>query len=115
MKRPSAAIRGGHKGDKGAKKSKKAEAAAPTETDTGNKGTALNSQMSSWVVDSDKRDKGKGEKWAKMRAVGQLPSYIAEMYDNPPAEVSARSYRTAIINRLFARQADGPLRLKSAV
>ena len=52
---------------------------------------SLNNQMSEW------RDKGKGEKWAKMRAAGNIPDHIVAMYDRPPAGAPARAFRTQII------------------
>ena len=90
-------------------------------TDAGAKDGTLNGQIETWkkgVADQDRgedthRDKGKGEKWAKMRSADEIEPHILHMYDNPPKGESSRKYRTALINRLFQRQSDGSLYLRS--
>ena len=47
--------------------------------------------------DTDVRDKGKGEKFAKMRA--QLPAHILDLYDKEAlTKDQPRNFRTKIIN-----------------
>ena len=54
------------------------------------------------------RDKGKGEKWAKMRASDKLPAYIVDMYEKEArTHSSPRKLRSTMVNKLFKRQADG--------
>jgi hypothetical protein len=58
------------------------------------------------------RDKGKGEKWAKMKATDKLPAYIVDMYEKEArSHSSPRKFRTAMVNKLFTRQADGSYKL----
>ena len=60
------------------------------------------------------RDKGKGEKWAKLRQEGALPDHITNLYDHPPkGTLSQRAFRTELINKLFARTAEGNLILQT--
>ena len=58
------------------------------------------------------RDKGKGEKWAKMKATDKLPAYIVDMYEKEArSHSSPRKFRSAMVNKLFTRQADGSYKL----
>lgn len=58
------------------------------------------------------RDKGKGEKWAKMKASDKLPAYIVDMYEKEArSHSSPRKFRSAMVNKLFTRQADGSYKL----
>ncbi|CAE7471903.1 unnamed protein product [Symbiodinium sp. CCMP2592] len=51
-----------------------------------------------------KRDKGKAEKFTKMRLAGSLPPYVVDLYDNAANQKeSPRQFRTEIINTLFKR------------
>ena len=56
---------------------------------------------------ASKRSKGKGEKWAKLKARGALPAHIEEYYNNVPDGVNPREHRTDVINRLFTQTKDG--------
>ena len=111
MKRPSAV---GMDGEKGNRKNRKGGESQTEEADD----NTLNGQITGWVSeasgDAEHRDKGKGEKFAKMKSSGQLPPYILNMYESPPPGTSARAYRTAMVNRLFHREQDGSLRLRSS-
>jgi hypothetical protein len=60
-----------------------------------------------------KRDKGKGEKWAKLRAAGRIPAHIINMFDNVPEGEQPRQFRTQIINRLFRKTANGGFELNA--
>ena len=113
MKRPSSGV--GMDADKGRKNRKGRGESLPEEAadDSTQLGT-LNGQISGWTADAEHRDKGKGEKFAKLKSSGQLPPYILNMYESPPPGTSARAYRTAMVNRLFHREADGSLRLRSS-
>ena len=86
----------------------------------------LNDQIGSWKAGVSSscqspadgvdpaRDKGKGEKWARMRARGEIEPHILDMCDNPPASGGGkRTQRTEIINALFLRQSNGALLLNS--
>ena len=54
------------------------------------------------------RDKGKGEKWAKMKASDRLPAYIVDMYEKEArTQASPRKLRSTMVNKLFTKQADG--------
>ena len=54
------------------------------------------------------RDKGKGEKWARMRANGQIPQHILHLYDETAkTATSTRDFRTSIINALFEKNDKG--------
>ena len=54
------------------------------------------------------RDKGKGEKWAKMKASDKLPAYIVDMYEKEArTQASPRKLRSTMVNKLFTKQADG--------
>ena len=54
------------------------------------------------------RDKGKGEKWARMRANGQIPQHILHLYDETAkTATSTRDFRTSIINALFEKMTKG--------
>ena len=54
------------------------------------------------------RDKGKGEKWAKMKASDKLPAYIVDMYEKGArTQASQRKFRSTMVNKLFTKQADG--------
>lgn len=54
------------------------------------------------------RDKGKGEKWARMRKDGLIPDYILNLYDEgSKGTVSARDFRTRLINTLFEKNDQG--------
>ena len=108
MKRPAATP------GTGSQKKAKAQDEKKDETQT------LQGQIATWqkgvtaaaFVDEDsKRDKGKGEKFTKMKARGELEPHILAMYERPPPGTSARTYRSSIINRLFNRQPDGALAL----
>ena len=61
------------------------------------------------------RDKGKGEKWAKMKASDKLPAYIVDVVDMYEKEArshsSPRRFRSAMVNKLLTRQADGSYKL----
>lgn len=59
------------------------------------------------------RDKGKGEKWSKLRSQGLIEPHILDMYDHPPSNTSKRQYRTDLINQLFERQDDGSLLVRA--
>ena len=55
-----------------------------------------------------KRDKGKGEKFARMRAAGQIPQHILHLYDETAkSSPSPRDFRTNIINQLFNKSDSG--------
>ena len=50
------------------------------------------------------RNKAKGEKWARMRAAGQIPKHIVDLYDNgAEGSLSKRDFRTQIVNALFEK------------
>ena len=54
------------------------------------------------------RDKGKGEKWAKMKASDKLPAYIVDMYEKEArTHASPKKFRSTMVNKLFTKQADG--------
>ena len=54
------------------------------------------------------RDKGKGVKWAKMRASDKIPADIVDMYEKEArTHSSPRKLRSKIVNKLFKKQADG--------
>ena len=53
--------------------------------------------------DTSKRNKGKSDKFAKLRASGRLPKHIEELYQNVPDGVGAPEHRTNAINRLFVK------------
>ena len=54
------------------------------------------------------RDKGKGEKWAKMKASDKLPAYIVDMYEKEArTQASPMKLRSTMVNKLFTKQADG--------
>ena len=56
----------------------------------------------------DTRDKGKGQKFAKM--FESLPDYVKTMYNEEAKKSgSCRAYRTRLVNSLFVRQPDGSL------
>jgi hypothetical protein len=56
--------------------------------------------------DTDVRDKGKGEKFAKMR--DKLPAHIIDLYDKEAlTKDQPRSFRTKIINKLFVQKPNG--------
>ena len=55
-----------------------------------------------------KRDKGKGEKFARMRAAGQIPQHILHLYDETAKQSpSPRDFRTNVINQLFNKSDSG--------
>ncbi|CAE7398625.1 unnamed protein product [Symbiodinium sp. CCMP2592] len=55
-----------------------------------------------------KRDKGKSEKFTKMKLAGSLPPYVVDLYDNAANQKeSPRQFRTEIINSLFKRNPNG--------
>ena len=55
-----------------------------------------------------KRDKGKGEKFARMRAAGQIPQHILHLYDETAkSSPSPRDFRTNVINQLFNKSDSG--------
>ena len=64
--------------------------------------------------DSSKRDKGKGEKWAKMREKGQLPEHLMQLFDQVPPGVGAREHRTSVINRCFKKNKNGGYEINTA-
>ena len=109
MKRPASA----------SESSKQAKAAKSKET----KGT-LNSQIDQWrdgiSKDCDNeaagmgpRNKGKGEKFVRLRSNGGIEAHILDLYDNPPSGESKRAFRTQVVNRLFERRSDGSLFLNT--
>ena len=54
------------------------------------------------------RDKGKGEKWARMRKEGLIPQHIIHLYDEGgKGQVSTRDFRTQLINTLFEKNDQG--------
>ena len=54
------------------------------------------------------RDKGKGEKWAKMQASDRLPAYIVDMYRKEArTHASPRKLRSTMVNKLSTKQTDG--------
>ena len=54
------------------------------------------------------RDKGKGEKWARMKAAGQIPQHILHLYDETAKTMAnTRDFRTQIINSLFEKNDKG--------
>ena len=58
--------------------------------------------------DKQARDKGKGEKWARMRKDGLVPDYILNLYDEgSKGMVSSRDFRTRLINTLFEKNDQG--------
>ena len=106
MKKPAAAVLKSAKGKK------------PVMTDAEPKKAVksgpLNSQLATWekgfsCEDPTTRDKGKGEKWAKLVGQGAIEPHILDMYQNPPKDQPKRKYRTDLINRYFLRQSDGSL------
>ena len=111
MKRPAAFTKEGP--------ANKKKPAASTAT------VSLNEQIAEWRESAGKltpedeslvkaRDKGKGEKWAKLRKEGALPDHITNLYDHPPkGALSQRAFRTELINKLFARTAEGNLILQT--
>ena len=55
-----------------------------------------------------KRDKGKGEKFSRMRAAGQIPQHILHLYDETAkSSPSPRDFRTNVINQLFNKSDSG--------
>ena len=90
------------------------------------KAATLNEKVASWKkglepenedeVESDdgeecdSRDKGKGQKFAKVKA--NLPPHILDLYENEAKKHSSpRDFRTMIINKLFTRLPNGQLQL----
>jgi hypothetical protein len=60
--------------------------------------------------EGDSRDKGKGQKFAKVKA--NLPPHILDLYENEAKKHSSpRDFRTMIINKLFTRLPNGQLQL----
>ena len=57
--------------------------------------------------DGCKRDKGKGEKWAKMADKKQIPDHLLALYNEVPAGTSKRKHQTTVINAVFKRRSDG--------
>ena len=54
------------------------------------------------------RDKGKGEKWAKMEASVKLPAYIVDMCEKEArTQASPGKLRSTMVNKLFTKQAGG--------
>ena len=54
------------------------------------------------------RDKGKGEKWARMREEGLIPQHILHLYDEGgKGQVYTRDFRTQLINTLFEKNDQG--------
>ena len=61
---------------------------------------------------SDTRDKGKGEKFAKMLKAGTLPPEVVHMWSIESKKApSERAFKTELINSLFAKQKDGSYRI----
>ena len=61
----------------------------------------------------DRRDKGKGEKFAAMVKAKSLPSHIQYLYDEvAKTKSSPRSFRTLIVNTLFERLPSGRYELR---
>ena len=103
LKRPAAAA-----------DSKKKPASAPA--------TSLNEKVAAWKKglkkseadasgeeedeDDDARDKGKGQKFAKLKS--QLPAHILDLYENEAKkQAQPREFRTMIINKLFTKLPNG--------
>ena len=60
--------------------------------------------------EEDPRDKGKGQKFAKVKQ--NLPPHILDLYENEAKKHSSpREFRTQIINKLFTRLPNGQLQL----
>ena len=58
------------------------------------------------------RDKGKGQKFAKMK--NQLPAHIIDLYDNEAKKASSpRNFRTMVINKLFTKLSNGQYQLNA--
>eukprot|EP00438_Fugacium_kawagutii_P030640 Skav224036 [mRNA] locus=scaffold5785:375:815:+ [translate_table: standard] len=58
------------------------------------------------------RDKGKGEKWARMRAAGAIPPHILHLHDEGAKNSSnTRDFRTQVINALFEKNDKGVFEL----
>ena len=54
------------------------------------------------------RDKGKGEKWAKMKASDKLLAYIVDMCEKEArTHTSPRKLRSTMVTKLFTKQAGG--------
>ena len=61
------------------------------------------------------RDKGKGEKWARMRKEGLIPQHILHLYDEGgKGQVSTRDFRTQLINTLFEKNDQGLLAMNTS-
>ena len=57
-------------------------------------------------VTDEARDKGKGQKFAKIK--GELPAHIIDLYENEAKkQASPREFRSMIINKLFTRLPNG--------
>ena len=95
---------------------KKRPASAPSVT--------LNEKVSAWKKGLEKseseeegdaddaRDKGKGQKFAKVKA--NLPAHILDLYENEAKKTaSPRDFRTMLINKLFTRLPNGQLALNA--
>ena len=55
-----------------------------------------------------RRDKAKGEKFARMRQAGQIPQHILHLYDETAKQSpSPRDFRANVINQLFNKSDSG--------
>ena len=73
----------------------------------------LKAQEDADLEGDEVRDKAKAEKFSRMRAAGQLPAYLINMYEEESkvSDKGSRKFKTAIINRMFTKSKDGTWQL----